>query len=213
MLGNGRVYVGFGGYSGDCGTYHGWLVSVDVSGRHKVVFDATPHTGLGAIWATSGPAVTPTATSTPRPGTRTLRVQTHDYGESVVKLDPTLHVLGSFSSSNAVDDEDLGSDGPTLLGNHLLFQVGKQQFGYLIDTTTMTALQSLCTCATAKRSAGTPTTARACSCPAPRPLQAVDVDTEHRTMTLGWTGPRLRTRGRPSSARGSCTRSTGRGTL
>src|SRR5207253_7828275 len=28
---NNRVYVGFGGYAGDCGTYHGWLVGVPAS--------------------------------------------------------------------------------------------------------------------------------------------------------------------------------------
>ena len=46
-LGNGRVYIGFGGYNGDCGPYHGWLVSLAENGTGKVAFDVTPTGGLG----------------------------------------------------------------------------------------------------------------------------------------------------------------------
>ena len=71
-LGNGRVYVGYGGYAGDCGPYHGWLVSLAENGTGKVAYNVTPTGGLGAIWATGGATIDAMATSTSRPGTPTL---------------------------------------------------------------------------------------------------------------------------------------------
>ena len=68
-IGNGRVYIGYGGYAGDCGPYHGWLVSLDLHGHHKLAFDVTPHDGLGAIWETGGPAIDRTVTCSSAPAT------------------------------------------------------------------------------------------------------------------------------------------------
>jgi outer membrane protein assembly factor BamB len=133
-LGNGRVYIGFGGLAGDCPPYHGWLVSVQENGAGKISFDVAPHTTQGAIWATSGPAIDSggsvyVATGNPNP-----IPATQDYGESVIKLDPTLHVVDAFTSSNATDDLDLGSVGPSLLPGNRLFQTGKQHQGYVLST-------------------------------------------------------------------------------
>ena len=148
-LGNGRVYIGFGGLAGDCGAYHGWLVSTDETGAGKVTFDTTPHTGLGAIWATSGPAIDAQGDVYVATGNPNAVPSTGDYGESVVKLDPTLHVLSSFSGSNATDDEDLGSVGPSLLPGNRLFQTGKQHQGYVLSTndltTALSTVPSVCT--------------------------------------------------------------------
>ena len=72
-LANGRVYIGFGGYAGDCGPYHGWLVSLTEAGAGKVAFNVTPNGG--PLSARSGRRVasrsTPAATSTPRRATPT----------------------------------------------------------------------------------------------------------------------------------------------
>ena len=40
---------------------------------------------------------------------------TGDYGESVLKLNPTLNLLQKFSGSNATADQDLGSGGAMVL--------------------------------------------------------------------------------------------------
>jgi outer membrane protein assembly factor BamB len=133
-LGNGRVYVGFGGLAGDCPPYHGWLVSTDESGNSKVSFDVTPNTGQGAIWATSGPAIDDAGNVYVATGNPNPNPATHDYGESVIKLDPNLNFLDAFTNSNATDDQDLGSVGPSLLPGHLLFQTGKQHQGYVLST-------------------------------------------------------------------------------
>ena len=49
-LGNGRVYIGFGGLAGDCGAYHGWLVSTENPAQERSL--SIPPRTLG--WAPSG---------------------------------------------------------------------------------------------------------------------------------------------------------------
>src|SRR5256885_981021 len=63
---NGKVYVSFGGYAGDCGSYHGYLISIKADGSSTaltvfqaqapaVCQDTTPNEA--AIWGPDGPAV------------------------------------------------------------------------------------------------------------------------------------------------------------
>jgi polyvinyl alcohol dehydrogenase (cytochrome) len=54
-LGDGRVYVGYGGQFGDCGTYHGWVVGVGVRpGTGTTSFNVTPASSGGAVWQSGG---------------------------------------------------------------------------------------------------------------------------------------------------------------
>jgi outer membrane protein assembly factor BamB len=146
---NGRVYIGFGGLAGDCEPYHGWLVSVQETGGGKISFNVAPHTTQGAIWATSGPAIDNSGNVFVATGNPNPIPATQDYGESVIKLDPTLHVLDAFTGSNATDDEDLGSVGPSLLPGNRLFQTGKQHQGYVLNTnalaTPIATIPTVCT--------------------------------------------------------------------
>jgi outer membrane protein assembly factor BamB len=201
-LANGRIYVGFGGLAGDCGPYHGWLVSVTETGTGKLAFNVTPHTGLGAIWAPPGPSVDSTghvfvATGNPNPN-----VATHDYGESVLKLDATLHVLANFSGSNATDDFDLGSTSPALVSGNMVFQVGKQNVGYLLDAGNLALLKSLSICTNMARG-GTAFDGSRLFVNCSEHVQAVNIDVAHRTMTKGWSGPATSTAGPPILAGGS----------
>jgi outer membrane protein assembly factor BamB len=201
-LGNGRVYIGFGGYAGDCGTYHGWLVSLTEAGTAKVAFDATPHTGQGAIWAPSGPAIGAggnvyVATGNPDPD-----VASGDYGESVVKLDPTLHVLAHFSGSNATDDEDLGSVGPALLSANMVFQIGKQNVGYLLSQSNLSKFSSLTICAE-EAFGGIAYDGTHVFVPCSEHIQEVTVNNTTHTMTLGWHGPATERAGPPILAGGA----------
>jgi hypothetical protein len=138
-LGNGRVYVGFGGLAGDCGQYNGWIVSLLENGTGFVSF-RVPTAREGAIWGTSGPAVDVTGNvyvSTGN-GSQTNPAGPYDGSDSVIKLTPTLQELSLFApsswASENANDLDLGSVGPALVGNGLVFQVGKQQTGYLLNT-------------------------------------------------------------------------------
>jgi hypothetical protein len=52
---NGIAYVPFSGYAGDCGTYHGWVVGVQINDPTNVGAWATEAIG-GGIWGHSGVA-------------------------------------------------------------------------------------------------------------------------------------------------------------
>jgi hypothetical protein len=148
-FGNGHVYVGFGGLAGDCGDYHGWLVSVNtsdgsVSGSLKI---ASQPFGAGAIWATAGPTVdgsgnvyaaTGNAFNSPSPpGT--------DYSDAVVKMSAASLSAGPKTfpddyfqpaewRSDNNSDADLGSSSPVLLPNgSQLFILGKQHNAFLLN--------------------------------------------------------------------------------
>lgn len=55
-LASGRIYIAFGGLAGDCGQYHGWVVSVKEDGSAFVDYKV-PTRREGGIWAPSGPAI------------------------------------------------------------------------------------------------------------------------------------------------------------
>src|SRR6266480_2819800 len=52
---NGIVYVSYSGYLGDCGSYHGWVVGVDINNPSSVGAWATTAIG-GGIWGHGGVA-------------------------------------------------------------------------------------------------------------------------------------------------------------
>ncbi len=136
LLDAGRVIVPFGGLDGDCGQYHGWLVAANETGSGGLLSYHTPGNEVG-MWAAGGPVQDSAgnvyaATGNGSSGT------TYDQGNSVLKLSPTLQLLDSFAEPNwAADnraDADLGSAGPILVGNGLLYESGKPGRGYLVDT-------------------------------------------------------------------------------
>jgi len=204
-LGNGRVYIGYGGYAGDCGNYHGWMVSLSEAGTGKVSFDVTPNAGPageGAIWATQGPAIDASgnvyiATGNPDPDNNA------DLGESLLKFDnsASMNLAGTLKTFPG-GDNDLGSVGPALLGNNLLFQVGKQHTGLLVDTTNMSLLHSLAMCPGVDADGGTAWDGSHLYVPCNNHLQQVNVNTGAKTMALGWTGPATGGAGPPIIADG-----------
>ena len=144
---DGVVYVPFGGYRGDCGDYHGWVVGVHRAGPATQEGYVTPTGRMGGIWATGGLAADSrgnlyAATGNSEPGRG-------DLGNSVLRLYTSpLRFSGAprdfFTPSNAValngGDTDLGSTAPLVLPDEagtstprLLFIAGKQGVGYLIN--------------------------------------------------------------------------------
>jgi len=147
-LAQGNVVFGFGGNSGDCGQYRGAIASVPESGGPATFWNyqpAPPAYGGAAVWGTSGPAVDAAGhiyVSTGNPNfPKGQEVSTYDLSNSLLELNASLGVIGSFapeswlSDSNA--DRDLGSAGPLLLPGGLVFQAGKNEMGYLIEASTM----------------------------------------------------------------------------
>jgi len=133
---NGMVYVPYGGLFGDCGDYHGWIVATPTNSSASLRSYQVP-TGIGGgIWAPSGAAIDEMGELLVATG-NSFSSSTFDYGESVIKLSPSLQKLDWFAPSDWVllnnFDTDLGSVGPSILGQGLVFQIGKDGIGYLLN--------------------------------------------------------------------------------
>jgi hypothetical protein len=134
LLGS-RVYVPFGGLHGDCSDYEGRVVGAPVSGAGPLVSFATPAERQAGIWAPAGEAVGGGSLYLAT-GNGTPLDQVND-SDSVLRLSPQLTVQGRFTpagfESLSAGDQDLGSTAPALLPGGLIFQVGKQGVGYVLD--------------------------------------------------------------------------------
>ena len=137
-----RIYAEFGGLYGDCGQYHGYVVSIPTTGNGSLVTYQVPTQREGAIWGTGGPFVSSTGDLYVATGNGSSNSISHyDEGNSVVELSPALGLLGYWAPNNWVklndEDWDLGSAGPVAVpGTSLLFVAGKpatkRSFGYLM---------------------------------------------------------------------------------
>ena len=137
-IGNGMVYWPYGGLDGDCGQYHGWVVGLNANGEGGLVTYQVPTNREGGIWAPSGAVIGPTGDVYVATGNGDSSTS-YDHGDSVIELSPTLKELAYFAPSNWAQlnqaDADLGSAGPAALGEGLLFQIGKEGVGYLLNAT------------------------------------------------------------------------------
>ena len=147
---NGRVYVGFGGLSGDCGAYHGYLVAVnDATLTVAGDLETTSTTNAGAI---RGPAPPPVDSngevyvSTGNDTTNPPLGQT-DYSDGVIAVDPSMsgevtnptnYFQPAEWRTDNDSDWDLGSAAPVLLPNGTqLFIIGKQHNAFLLNTSAL----------------------------------------------------------------------------
>ncbi|HJQ42727.1 MAG TPA: PQQ-binding-like beta-propeller repeat protein [Jatrophihabitantaceae bacterium] len=133
----GRVWVAFGGLAGDCGDYKGRVVGVPVDNGGATLAYTVPTTREAGIWAPPGPSVDASGdlfvavgNGESGPGDK------YDFSDSVLRIDPmSANLLDSFSPSNWADhnagDQDLGSQGPTLVGDWV-FIAGKSGDGYVL---------------------------------------------------------------------------------
>jgi outer membrane protein assembly factor BamB len=134
LLGS-RVYVPFGGLDGDCSDYKGRIAGAPVSGSGPVVSFTTPNQRQAGIWAPAGESVRDgslyVATGNGMPYAQV------DDSDSVLRLSPGLAVQDRFTPASfaalSADDLDLGSTAPALLPDGLIFQIGKQGIGYVLD--------------------------------------------------------------------------------
>jgi outer membrane protein assembly factor BamB len=155
----GSVLVSFGGLDGDCGDYHGWVVGASETNAATPllsyavgVSEGVAGASQGAIWATSGPSIDASGNVYVGTGNGANSAPPYDYGDSVVKLSPPAQGLSDISFFQPTqwatwnhDDADLGSAGPLLIDqapsvpNDILFQMGKQQIGFLLDAGNLAA--------------------------------------------------------------------------
>lgn len=141
MLAGGRLLIPFGGRSGDCRPYHGWVVALDTAAARVVDAFRTAGEG-GGIWAFGGQALADGALFAATGNG--FDATTWAGGEAVLRLDPGAlgRVQDSFAPATwkALDDQDLdiGGSSPAPLdvgGRRLLLQLGKDGYAYLLDRT------------------------------------------------------------------------------
>ena len=135
-LTGGRVYVTYGGLSGDIGQYKGAVVSAAADGSGALSSYIVPTSRMGGIWNPSGPAVDGNGDLWVITG-NTASQTTFDYGNSVIRLSPGLSVLDYFAPTNWASlnaaDLDLNSLGPILLPGGRVLAVGKSGVAYLLN--------------------------------------------------------------------------------
>ncbi len=201
----GRVIFGFGGNDGDCSSYVGAVVAVPQGGGTPLYWQvpvSLPSKSGGAIWATSGPAVGPEGdvyATTGNPVPPEGKPGPYDYSDSVVQLNSSLQVQGSFEPPNWLqegeNDLDLSSAGPELLPGGLLFQAGKDGTGYLIATSTMAGKPGAAavfagqTCAGRGSFGGDAFAGGVIYIPCTNGVQALAYNQSARTFAALWQGP------------------------
>jgi hypothetical protein len=151
---NGRVYVSYSGYVGDCPTYHGWVVGVDTNDPSDVLAWATTAIG-GGIWGHGGVA---------SDGTNMFVVTGNTFntggnwmgGEAIIRLQagptwtglPTDYWAPSnwFSLDNS--DTDLGGVSATIIDvpgatpSQLVLALGKDSNAYLLNRNNLGGITS-----------------------------------------------------------------------
>lgn len=133
----GRVWVPFGGLFGDCGAYKGRVIGVPITGTHTPRAFTVPTAREGGIWAPPGPSVDAAGHLFVSVGNGASGGQgPYDHSDSVLKLAGTA-IADSFSPStwraDNAGDQDLGSQGPALVGSRWVFIAGKSGTGYVLN--------------------------------------------------------------------------------
>ncbi len=168
-IGNGYLYMTTSGYNGDGGHYNGHIVAVNLANGRKTVFNvlcSNIHTLLNnnpgtsnycasiqaGVWGRGGAVIDPNGGYvyiTSGNGRFNANSGGYDYGDTILKLTPDLtHLVDSYTPGNyaslAANDQDLGSDAPTILPTqvrsrtpYLLVQGGKDNTLRLINRNDM----------------------------------------------------------------------------
>jgi outer membrane protein assembly factor BamB len=136
LVDHGRVYVPYGGLYGDCGPYHGYVISVTTGGGGMRTY-ANPSAEAG-IWAPGGISEGPSGALLVATGNGAGGGPSQfEYANSVLRLSPTLGREGFWAPSDWLNlsgsDTDVGSVAPLPLPGGRVFQGGKDGNGYLLS--------------------------------------------------------------------------------
>ena len=142
LLHDGVLYIAFGAHA-DLDPYHGWVFAYDANTfERRGVFCSTPNGARAGIWqAAEGLVVDSTGSIYLGTGNGDMNGgSTPNLGESYLRLNLShdgLALTGWVSvhpsSTNPLEDEDLGAASPTLLPDGLLVGGGKDGNFYLLD--------------------------------------------------------------------------------
>ena len=142
---DGKLYVPFGGRDGDCGSYHGWMVGVQLLPPGVSAAWET-RAVKGGVWSVGGAAAAEgdlyVATG------NTAGTTTFGDGEAVTRLPPSLQASNAnpdfFAPANwqSLDTSDLDLGGSTAVpldtgGRKLIVALGKDGNAYVLDRTNL----------------------------------------------------------------------------
>jgi outer membrane protein assembly factor BamB len=139
-LDSGHVVFGYGGNYGDCGSYHGLVVSVPEGGGTPATFavDSGAGESQGAIWMGGAAPVVDSAGNvwvSVGNGSVTSSSHAYDDSDSVLELSSSLTLLQYFApsswASNNARDLDL-STAPAILSDGQVVASGKTRAVYLL---------------------------------------------------------------------------------
>jgi len=137
-LSKGMIYIAYGGLDGDCGDYMGRVVASRTDGNGPLLSYQVPTAREGGIWAASGPAINGQGQVFVAVGNGAATSGNWDHTDSILLLSPTLQLQDGFAPSQwqqeNANDADLGSMGPLLLPNGLVYADGKGGSGYTLHT-------------------------------------------------------------------------------
>jgi outer membrane protein assembly factor BamB len=142
-IANGSVYVAFGSLA-DKAPYHGLLSAFDEGTlAQKVVWNTTPTGSDGGIWQAGGAPSVDTSGNVYVISGNGYADGVTNFGESAIKLSPTLQVLDFFSPYNAAtltaSDLDLGAASVPVMPDqngqypHVLIFCGKSPMLYVVN--------------------------------------------------------------------------------
>ena len=140
LVASGRVYIPYGGLAGDCSSYRGSVVGLDLTSPTTApLWNFTvPTSREGGIWSAPGPIEEPGAGLLVAVGNGdTAQGGHYDYSDSVLEL-AGQRITDSFSPSewqaDNSSDLDLGSQAPAIVGNYV-FIAGKNGTAYVLNKT------------------------------------------------------------------------------
>ncbi len=190
---NGLVYIAYGGLFGDCGNYKGTVIASRTDGTGDLLSFRVPTSREGGIWAPPGMAIDSSGKIYVAVGNGEQTSGEWDKSDSVLRLSPDLKLEDGFApkdwgSENSAD-KDLGSMGPALLGNGLIFIAGKGSTGYTLKSGNLGGvggqLQELNICA---GFGGAAVVGSRVFVPCTSGVQEITVADDGK-MTLGWKAP------------------------
>jgi len=150
LLSNGNVYIGWGSH-GDQHPWHGWVIAYNASTlQQAAAYCVSPDGYGGGIWASGGGLGADSSGNiffNTGNGDFTGNAGGRDYGDTIVKLNPSGSVLDYFTphdqSNMESQDLDLSSAGPVLLLDqpgaipHLLIAAAKTGTIFVVNRDNM----------------------------------------------------------------------------
>ncbi len=150
-LSGGTIYISFSGFGDTC-PYHGWVMTYDTSLSQTGIWCSTPNDWGGGVWGQGALTVDGSGNAYVTTGNGTTYNGTTIFTNSVVKLSPTLSMIGDwFEPSNNVtinaDDADVAANRFLLIPGTIYGVMAAKDFNvYVIDTTCMGHLQGSSGC-------------------------------------------------------------------